>query len=83
MIEQQVLEACKKGIASWQKAFNNQDAKGCAAQYNDNAVMQARPFGTFEGRHMIEAFWQGIIDQGFNKEYCEYLRSRIEIRKKK
>ena len=72
MTEQQVLEACKEGIATWQKAFNSQDAKGCAEQYNDNAIMQARPFGTFEGRQMIESFWQGIIDQGFKEvEYTD------------
>ncbi len=61
----QVLEACKKGIAAWQTAFNNQDAQGCAAQYNEDCVMHARPFGAFEGREAIQAFWQGIIDQGF------------------
>lgn len=61
----QVLEACKKGIAAWQTAFNNQDAQGCAAQYNEDCLMHARPFGTFEGREAIQAFWQGIIDQGF------------------
>ena len=61
----QVLEACKKGIAAWQTAFNNQDAQGCAAQYNEDCMMHARPFGTFEGREAIQAFWQGIIDQGF------------------
>tara|TARA_Y100001956_G_C4117322_1_gene185567 strand:+ start:1325 stop:1699 length:375 start_codon:yes stop_codon:yes gene_type:complete len=77
MTEQQVLEACKEGIATWQKAFNNQDAKGCAEQYNDNAVMQARPFGTFEGKQMIESFWQGIIDQGFRD--VEY--TNVEWRK--
>ena len=61
----QVLEACKKGIAAWQTAFNNHNAQGCAAQYNEDCVMHARPFGTFEGREAIQAFWQGIIDQGF------------------
>ena len=61
----QVLEACKKGIAAWQTAFNNQNAQGCAAQYNEDCMMHARPFGTFEGREAIQAFWQGIIDQGF------------------
>ncbi|WP_261902788.1 YybH family protein [Vibrio fortis] len=61
----QVLEACKKGIAAWQTAFNSQDAAGCAAQYNETCIMNARPFGTFEGREAIQAFWQNIIDQGF------------------
>lgn len=65
MSNNQVLEACKQGINAWQKAFNSQDAKGCADQYVENCVMEARPFGTFEGREAIQAFWQGIMDQGF------------------
>ncbi|MDO6612028.1 nuclear transport factor 2 family protein [Shewanella sp. 1_MG-2023] len=62
-----ILAACKKGIAAWQVAFNHQDAKACAAQYQQNCIMTARPFGVFEGREAIEAFWQGIMDQGFNQ----------------
>ena len=65
MSEATVLEACKKGIAAWQVAFNAQDAQGCADQYTDNCVMEARPFGTFEGKEAIKDFWQNIIDQGF------------------
>lgn len=60
------LELCQQAIAAWQQAFNRQDAAGCAAQYNVDAVMEAKPFGRFEGREAIQAFWQNIIDQGFN-----------------
>ncbi|GAL02353.1 isochorismatase [Photobacterium aphoticum] len=67
-----VLEACQAGIAAWQTAFNQQDAKGCAAQYDENCVMHARPFGTFTGREAIEGFWQNIMDQGFaDVDYTE------------
>ncbi|MGF1734984.1 YybH family protein [Photobacterium satsumensis] len=59
------LARCKAGIAAWQQAFNQQDAAGCAAQYTDECVMEATPFGVFEGREAIQAFWQNIIDQGF------------------
>ncbi|NOH29885.1 YybH family protein [Vibrio mediterranei] len=62
---QSALERSKTGISAWQVAFNNQDAAGCAAQYAEDAVMVAKPFGTFEGREAIQAFWQNIIDQGF------------------
>lgn len=65
MTDNNILEACKKGIAAWQKAFNQQDAKGCAEQYVETCVMEARPFGTFEGKEAIQGFWQNIIDQGF------------------
>jgi len=62
-----ILNACKKGISDWQTAFNKQDAKGCAAQYQENCVMTAKPFGVFEGRQAIEDFWQGIMNQGFKE----------------
>ncbi|MCL9776937.1 YybH family protein [Vibrio methylphosphonaticus] len=72
MSNQSILNACKQGIAAWQEAFNNQDAQGCAAQYNENCIMHARPFGTFEGRNAIQAFWQNIMDQGFKEvEYTD------------
>ncbi|PSW58176.1 YybH family protein [Photobacterium leiognathi] len=66
MVDNKVLEACKAALAAWQQAFNGQYAKGCAAQYTQECVMDARPFGVFEGREAIENFWQGIIDQGFD-----------------
>lgn len=66
MVDHNVLEACKAALAAWQQAFNGQDAQGCAAQYAKGCVMDARPFGVFEGRDAIENFWQGIIDQGIN-----------------
>lgn len=61
----QALLACKEGIDTWQKAFNKQDAAGCAGQYTADSVMDARPFGTFKGREQIQAFWQNIMDQGY------------------
>lgn len=65
MTNDDVLARCKAGISAWQQAFNRQDAAGCAAQYCEGAVMDARPFGTFTGREEIQAFWQNIMDQGF------------------
>ncbi|SON52021.1 YybH family protein [Vibrio tapetis] len=61
----EVLEICKQGLTAWQNAFNSQDAKGCADQYNENCVMTADPAGQFEGNEVIQAFWQGFMDQGF------------------
>lgn len=65
MINNDVLAACKEGIEAWKKAFNDQDAKGCADQYMQECTMHARPFGTFEGKSAIQAFWQDIMDKGF------------------
>lgn len=63
---QSTLQACKAGISAWQQAFNRQDAAGCAAQYEEDAVMEARPMGTFKGQEEIQAFWQQIIDGGYS-----------------
>ena len=40
--------------------------------YEESAVMNARPFGTFTGTEEILAFWQKLIDDGFaDVEYIE------------
>lgn len=61
----QVPNTFKHGIELWKQSFNQQDASGCAAQYSPNAIMHARPFGTFTGTEEIRAFWQNIIDSGY------------------
>ncbi|WP_061034494.1 MULTISPECIES: YybH family protein [Vibrio] len=73
---QSVLERAQAGISAWQIAFNNQDAGGCAAQYAEDCIMVAKPFGTFEGREAIQAFWQNIMDQGFNS--VDYTNTKWE-----
>ena len=70
MTDKNILALCKEGISAWQKAFNNQDAAGCAAQYTEDCIMEAKPLGVFKGREEILGCWQNIIVQGFaNVEY--------------
>ena len=71
-----LLEAVNKASTQWQSAFNSGDAVGCAAQYEENAIMEAKPFGTFVGTDNIKGFWQKIIDDGFAD--VEYLEPTIE-----
>lgn len=73
---QSALERAQAGISKWQIAFNNQDAAGCAAQYTEDCIMVAKPFGTFEGREAIQGFWQNIMDQGFNS--VDYTNTKWE-----
>ncbi|MGR5147265.1 nuclear transport factor 2 family protein [Photobacterium alginatilyticum] len=63
----QAPETFKTGIELWKKSFNQQNAAGCAAQYTADAVMHARPFGTFTGTEEIRGFWQHIIDSGYQQ----------------
>lgn len=51
---------------AWRDAFNAGDAVAAAALYEENAIMVAKPFGTFKGRTAIEAFWTNIIEKGFD-----------------
>ena len=72
-----VLQALNKASEQWKSSFNSGDVAGCAAQYEQSAVMHARPFGTFTGREEIQSFWQKLIDDGFS--YIDYIDSKIEI----
>lgn len=72
-----VLNAVKHASAEWQRAFNSSDAVGCVALYESDAVMHARPFGTFTGTAAIQGFWQKIIGDGFSD--VEYIDPSIEV----
>jgi len=72
-----ILNALKDASESWKDAFNSGDAAGCASQYEKNAMMVAKPFGTFNGIEEIQAFWQKLIDDGFCD--VEYVNSEIEV----
>ena len=57
-----VATASKK----WRDAFNAGDAEGAAAMYEEDAIMIAKPFGTFEGREAIQAFWAQLVEGGYD-----------------
>jgi ketosteroid isomerase-like protein len=72
-----LLNAVKLASETWKNGFNTQDAQQCAAQYEANATMNARPFGEFVGRDAIEAFWQNLINEGFNS--VEYIEPQFSV----
>ena len=74
---EKLLKAVREASERWKSSFNSADAKGCADQYEETAVMHARPFGTFNGTAEIQGFWQKIIDDGFSD--VEYLEPSIEV----
>ncbi len=53
------------------------NAAGCASQYEPDAIMTAKPFGTFKGTEQIQAFWQKLIDDGFSD--VEYINPEIKV----
>ena len=67
-----LVHAVEKASASWIEAFSRGDAAGCANAYELNAVMSAKPFGTFYGRKSIQSFWEKLLSQGYaNVRYHE------------
>ncbi len=72
-----VLQAVKTASEKWKSAFNSGDAAGCAAQYEADAVMHAKPFGTFRGTDEIRTFWQKLMDDGFAE--VEYIDPKLEV----
>lgn len=72
-----VLDLVSNASTKWKEAFNSGNAAGCAAQYEENAVMSAKPFGTFTGTTEIKAFWQKLIDDGFSD--VDYIDPVVEV----
>ncbi|WP_062268535.1 nuclear transport factor 2 family protein [Endozoicomonas arenosclerae] len=72
-----VEAAVWKASEAWKNAFNSGNGRGCAAQYEADAVMHARPFGTFTGTAEITAFWEKLIADGFAD--VEYIEPQLEV----
>ena len=72
-----ILRVVSEGSEQWKAAFNAGDAAGCAAQYEEDAVMHARPFGTFNGTDAIKPFGKILIADGYAK--VEYIDPKIEV----
>ena len=72
-----VQKAVNEGSERWKAAFNSGNAEGCAAQYEDDAIMHARPFGTFTGTDDIKAFWHNLIAAGYTQ--VDYIGPQIEV----
>ncbi len=79
-----LIQAVEKASASWTEAFSNGDPAGCANAYEVNAVMTAKPFGTFTGRNSIQSFWQKLLSQGYanvryNEPKLEVINARTAV----
>lgn len=72
-----VLDSVSIASTKWKEAFNSGNADGCAAQYEENAIMNAKPFGTFTGTTKIKEFWQKLIDDGFSD--VDYIDPVVEV----
>ncbi len=74
---QSVEKAATDKLAEWKSAFNSGNAEGCAACYEENALMVVKPFGEFKGRDEIRAFWADLISKGFAD--VSYTDAKVEV----
>ncbi|NQY30363.1 MAG: MBL fold metallo-hydrolase [Flavobacteriaceae bacterium] len=58
--EQEVLKAS----SVWIKNFNKGNVDYCVNHYTKDAVMTAKPFGTFKGGTAIDGFWDPFVKSG-------------------
>ena len=72
-----ILSAVHEASLKWKTAFNTGDADACANCYESDAVMHARPFGTFTGTLEITAFWQNLITEGYSD--VDYIDPKIRV----
>ncbi len=72
-----IIDGVSLASNQWVAAFNTGDAEACANCYEAEAVMNAKPFGTFTGTNAIQGFWQNLIDNGFNE--VTYIDKNIEV----
>ncbi|WP_444899964.1 YybH family protein [Microbulbifer sp. VAAC004] len=71
-----LIEKTVMASERWKSFFNQGNAEGCASMYEKDAQMMAKPFGLFQGREQIQAFWENLVAQGFSD--VTYLDTKIE-----
>lgn len=59
-LKQSVLLRSQK----WIESFNKGDVDACVAGYQSDAVINAKPLGTFKGTKEIDAFWRPFMGSG-------------------
>ncbi len=61
----------------WITGFNNGDVNACVAAYLPNAIIEAKPMGTFTGTQQIDEFWRPFMKSGATD--LEYQDITIEV----
>ena len=72
-IKQAVLVCSQK----WIEAFNKGDTNTCIAGYQVDAVINAKPLGTFKGTGEIDGFWRPFMASGAGE--LKYSDVKLEV----
>lgn len=70
--EQEVLEVSRQWIAS----FNQGDVDACVAAYKPDAIINAKPYGSFQGTESIDGFWRPFMEAGAG----DVVYSNVQVR---
>jgi len=62
--ETELKQAVAARSQEWIECFNNGDVDACVGAYQSDAVINAKPLGTFTGTSEIDAFWRPFIATG-------------------
>ena len=62
---------------NWIQSFNKGDVDACMAAYKADAIMHAKPMGTFTGVDAIDGFWRPFMASGAGQ--LEYDDIKIEV----
>ena len=72
-VRNEVLTASQQWITN----FNNGNVDACVAGYLPDAVMEAKPMGTFRGTQAIADFWRPFMASGAKD--LEYQKIKLEV----
>ena len=57
-------QAVAKRSQAWIERFNSGDVDACVGAYQADAVINAKPLGTFTGTSEIDGFWRPFMASG-------------------
>jgi len=69
--------AVQKAAKLWVKNFNKGNIEYCINVYQEDAVMNVKPVGTFKGRKAIGDFWKKMVNES-KASFLVYRNTRIK-----
>lgn len=73
-----VRSAFEASTERWNQAFNRGDAQAVAALYADDAILMPPTDTTVYTRPAIEAFWEGLLAQGFGEHAIDIVDVKVQ-----
>ena len=73
----QAKKEVMKASKSWISNFNSGNTQAIVDAYTEDAVMVAKPFGTFKGKKAIGEFWTPFVKSGATD--LVYSNTNVEV----